>query len=317
MATARPKWPPLAMVESTAGAEAGAGGGHRPARGLSGPGPGRTHRDPVASARRPPPRLGRSGSGRTGRPGGRSAVDHRGQRPGRRRSTPAGPAPRHERAPGPPTAPTAATRWPSTFGSSDGRCPPRRATTGRRPSGGGSPVDAHQRGGGDGLRAGSLVTAIDSLGGFLCGLSVQPQWIVTTSVMATLAPTAHVGPLRLDGRVLRRGRNAVVAAVDVFDEGAGDGAVARRHHDLRRARPRRHGRPRRAALRPTHAPVRPDARRRSRSSSASRPGVGPVTAARAGRPASEPVGHPPRGWAGRSGRRCRLPGGGRPRWAPA
>jgi uncharacterized protein (TIGR00369 family) len=87
------------------------------------------------------------------------------------------------------------------------------------------PVDAHQRGGRDGLRAGSLVTAIDSLGGFLCGLAVQPQWIVTTSVMATLSQTAHVGPLRLEGRVLRRGRNAVVAAVDVFDEGAGDGAV--------------------------------------------------------------------------------------------
>jgi uncharacterized protein (TIGR00369 family) len=88
------------------------------------------------------------------------------------------------------------------------------------------PVDALQRDGGEGLRTGSLVTAIDSLGGFLCGLTVQPQWIVTTSVMATLAQTVHAGPLRLQGRVLRRGRNAVVAAVDVFDEGAGHGAVA-------------------------------------------------------------------------------------------
>ncbi len=68
------------------------------------------------------------------------------------------------------------------------------------------PVDPHQRGADNGLRAGSLVTAIDSLGGFLCGVTVQPLWIVTTNVMVTLARTAHVGPLRLDGRVLRRGR---------------------------------------------------------------------------------------------------------------
>lgn len=107
-------------------------------------------------------------------------------------------------------------RW--EVSSPDGQAPPTLA--------GRVPVDRHQRGEGGGLRAGSLVTAIDSLGGFLCGLAVQPQWIVTTSVMATLARTAHAGPLRLEGRVLRRGRNAVVAGVDVFDEGDGHRAVA-------------------------------------------------------------------------------------------
>ena len=92
--------------------------------------------------------------------------------------------------------------------------------------GGRAPLDDHQRGAGGGLRTGALLTSVDSLGGFLCGLSVQPEWIVTTSMMATVATLSHQGPLRLHGRILRRGRNAVVAALDVVDEGAHDRPVA-------------------------------------------------------------------------------------------
>jgi uncharacterized protein (TIGR00369 family) len=92
--------------------------------------------------------------------------------------------------------------------------------------GGRAPLDQHQLGAGGGLRTGALLTSIDSLGGLLCGLSVQPEWIVTTSLMATVANLSQVGPLRLHGHVLRRGRSAVVAALDVVDEGAADQAVA-------------------------------------------------------------------------------------------
>jgi acyl-coenzyme A thioesterase PaaI-like protein len=97
-----------------------------------------------------------------------------------------------------------------------------------RPSdfGGRIPVDDHQRGPGGGLYTGALLTGIDSLGGFLSGLAVQPQWIVTTNMMVTVAQLVHQGPLRLHGRVLRRGRNQVVSALDIVDEGDGDRPVA-------------------------------------------------------------------------------------------
>jgi acyl-coenzyme A thioesterase PaaI-like protein len=104
--------------------------------------------------------------------------------------------------------------------------PPLPGSDGPFAIGGRAPVDDHQRGPGGGLRTGALLTSVDSLGGFLCGLSVQPEWIVTTSIMATVPGLSHQGPLRLHGRVLRRGRNSVVAAVDVVDEGDGERAVA-------------------------------------------------------------------------------------------
>jgi uncharacterized protein (TIGR00369 family) len=89
-----------------------------------------------------------------------------------------------------------------------------------------APVDDHQRGPGGGLRTGGLLTSLDSLGGFTCGLAVLPRWIVTTSLLATVSELAHVGPLRLRADVLRRGRNSVVCALDVVDEGADDRHVA-------------------------------------------------------------------------------------------
>jgi uncharacterized protein (TIGR00369 family) len=89
-----------------------------------------------------------------------------------------------------------------------------------------APVDDHQLGAGGGLRTGGLLTSVDSIGGMLAGLSVQPEWIVTTSMMATVTRLSHRGPLRLHARVLRRGRNAVVTGLDVVDEGTGDLPVA-------------------------------------------------------------------------------------------
>jgi uncharacterized protein (TIGR00369 family) len=89
-----------------------------------------------------------------------------------------------------------------------------------------APIDPHQRGPGGGLRIGGLLTNLDSLGGFASGLSVLPQWIVTTSLMATVSDLAQVGPLRFRADVLRRGRNSVVTSLGVVDEGAGDRHVA-------------------------------------------------------------------------------------------
>ena len=104
--------------------------------------------------------------------------------------------------------------------------PPADGDDGPSAMGGRAPVDDHQRGPGGGLRTGGLLTSLDSLGGFTSGLAVLPQWIVTTSLMATVSELAHVGPLRLSAAVLRRGRTSVVTALDVVDEGAHDRHVA-------------------------------------------------------------------------------------------
>lgn len=88
------------------------------------------------------------------------------------------------------------------------------------------PIDPHLRNPAGGLRTGALMTCLDSIGGLLSGLSVLPRWVVTTSMTATLITPAHAGPLRLHGRVLRRGRNSVVSGLEVLDEGDGDRRVA-------------------------------------------------------------------------------------------
>jgi uncharacterized protein (TIGR00369 family) len=92
--------------------------------------------------------------------------------------------------------------------------------------GGRTPVEDHQCGAGGGLLTGGLLTSVDSLGGMAAGLAVLPRWIVTTSMMATIGRVSHQGPLRLHGRVLRRGRNSVVVGLDVVDEGDHDVPVA-------------------------------------------------------------------------------------------
>jgi acyl-coenzyme A thioesterase PaaI-like protein len=104
--------------------------------------------------------------------------------------------------------------------------PPADGAEGFSEFGGRMPVDSHHRGAGGGLRTGALLTNLDSVGGFLSGLSVLPRWIVTTSLMATVTRLDHLGPLRVHGRVLRRGRNSVVAGLDVVDEGRDDALVA-------------------------------------------------------------------------------------------
>ncbi len=105
--------------------------------------------------------------------------------------------------------------------------PPLPGADGPSAFGGRTPVDAHLRGPVGGMRTGGLLTTADSLGGFLSGIAVLPQWIVTTSMMATVFRLAHRGPLLLHGQVLRRGRTSVVTGLDVADEGAGGLPVAR------------------------------------------------------------------------------------------
>ena len=104
--------------------------------------------------------------------------------------------------------------------------PPPPGAEGPSSFGGRVPVDRHQRGPGGGLRTGGLVTVFDSLGGFLSGLAVHPEWIVTTSMVVAVARLEHRGPLGLEGRILRQGRSSVVAGLEAVDEGAGGVPVA-------------------------------------------------------------------------------------------
>jgi uncharacterized protein (TIGR00369 family) len=104
--------------------------------------------------------------------------------------------------------------------------PPDETATGPLTMEGRTPIDPHHRGPGGGLRTGALLTVVDTLGGLMSGLAVQPGWTVTTSMMATVAELSHRGPLRVTGRVLRQGRNSVVSALQVVDEGMGDRPVA-------------------------------------------------------------------------------------------
>ena len=172
------------------------------------------------------------------------------------------------------------------------------------------PLDDHHRGSGGGMRTGALLTNIDSVGGFLAGLSVLPRWIVTTSLMCTVTRLDHRGPLRVHGRVLRRGRNSVVAGLDVVDEGRAAVLVAastatfsvldpgEMNCGFERPAVGAHATAHRRC--PASRGVLPDrARRRYRHP------------ARAGRPPPQPLGDPPRRCGGRSGRRGRLPGCGR------
>jgi uncharacterized protein (TIGR00369 family) len=87
-------------------------------------------------------------------------------------------------------------------------------------------VDSHQLSAAGGIRIGGLLTSLDAVGGLLSGISVQPEWVVTTSMMATVSRVTHRGPLRVHARVLRRGKKSVVTGLDVVDEGDVDRPVA-------------------------------------------------------------------------------------------
>jgi len=92
---------------------------------------------------------------------------------------------------------------------------------------GNAPVAPHLCGPAGGIRSGVLLTMIDNIGGLNGGLAALPDgWVVSTNLAARVVAVAHTGPLRLDSRVLRRGRNSVVAEVAIRDEGMPDTLVA-------------------------------------------------------------------------------------------
>lgn len=89
-----------------------------------------------------------------------------------------------------------------------------------------APVDDHLRSPATGMRTGALLALCDTLGGFTSGVAALPRWIVSTNLLVRVGALAHVGPLRLEAGVLRRGRTTVVTAVEVRDEGRHDAFVA-------------------------------------------------------------------------------------------
>lgn len=104
--------------------------------------------------------------------------------------------------------------------------PPPEGAPGPSVLRGRAPVDDHQRGPGGGLTLGGLLSVVDSLGGFACGLAVLPRWIVSSSLAVRLARLDHRGPLELEATVLRSGRASAVCEVAVRDGGAGGCDVA-------------------------------------------------------------------------------------------
>jgi uncharacterized protein (TIGR00369 family) len=76
----------------------------------------------------------------------------------------------------------------------------------------------HLRGAHGGVRAGALLTMLDTAGGMLGGLAALPDgWVVSTNLSARTVRVDHTGPLRVDARVLRKGKNTVVTAVSISD----------------------------------------------------------------------------------------------------
>ncbi len=89
-----------------------------------------------------------------------------------------------------------------------------------------APVTDVVRGPGGGLTTGVLLTLADGIGGLCGGVAVLPRWVVSTNVMLRAARLDQVGPVRGVARVLRRGRNGVVTAIELRDEGNDDARVA-------------------------------------------------------------------------------------------
>jgi uncharacterized protein (TIGR00369 family) len=84
----------------------------------------------------------------------------------------------------------------------------------------------HLRGPTGAVRAGALLTMLDSAGGACGGLASLPDgWVVSTNMSAhtvDLAPTTTPGgSLRIESRVTRKGRNNVVTSVEISDERTG------------------------------------------------------------------------------------------------
>ena len=84
-----------------------------------------------------------------------------------------------------------------------------------------TPAVGHLRGPHGNIRAGALLTMIDSAGGLCGGLAALPDgWVVSTNLCARTVAVA-TGPLRVDARVLRKGRNNVVTSVEIHDDETG------------------------------------------------------------------------------------------------
>ena len=89
-----------------------------------------------------------------------------------------------------------------------------------------APAAAHLRGPHGGIRAGALLTMLDSVGGLCGGLAALPDgWVVSTNLSARTLELTHIGPLRVDSRVLRQGRSSVLTSVEIRDEGAHDALI--------------------------------------------------------------------------------------------
>ncbi len=84
----------------------------------------------------------------------------------------------------------------------------------------------HLRGPRGNVRAGALLTMADTVGGMCAGLAALPGWVVSTNLMLRIDADEHAGPLALDARVRRAGRNAVVTQVQIADSGAAGAIVA-------------------------------------------------------------------------------------------
>jgi uncharacterized protein (TIGR00369 family) len=84
----------------------------------------------------------------------------------------------------------------------------------------------HLRGPAGNVRAGALLTIADTVGGMCAGLAALPGWVVSTNLMLRTEPHEHRGPLALDARILRAGRNAVVTQVTIVDTGDAERVIA-------------------------------------------------------------------------------------------
>jgi uncharacterized protein (TIGR00369 family) len=89
-----------------------------------------------------------------------------------------------------------------------------------------APPSEHLRRPSGGVRAGALLTMLDSVGGLCGGLAALPEgWVVSTNLSARILRVDHVGPFRIDAGVLRQGRASVVTSVRIRDEGEGNALV--------------------------------------------------------------------------------------------
>jgi uncharacterized protein (TIGR00369 family) len=86
---------------------------------------------------------------------------------------------------------------------------------------------AHLRGPAGNIRTGAVLTMLDNVGGLCGGIAALPEgWVVSTNLAARVVSLDHMGPFRIDSKVVRRGRNNVVTAVRIRDEGRDDALVA-------------------------------------------------------------------------------------------